>query len=207
MTEKKMQSRGRQRRRELLETARALLKEREMQKLTLPDIASAAGIPRASAYHFFADVQDVFHAVAEAVEAELLAYQEAVAKVEASDWRQIVAAYVRSGAEFFRQNYDAAQLLIGPHTPAIVKLSDRKSDVLLANQLLGMVSDRFVIPEINDPEGKIYHAIEIADLFFCLSVMRCGEISDEYENEAVSASIAYLSIYIPPVLMSLSRPT
>lgn len=199
---KRTQSRGRLRRGELLETARRLLREREMQLITLPDIAAESGIPRASAYHFFSDVQDVFKSVAEAVEEELFAWQQQVEKVACTDWRQIVEAYIRRGAQFFRANKDASQLLLGPHTPPIVKLNDRKSDLLLASQLLNMVSDKFELPSFNDAEGKFYNAIEIADLFFCLSVFRHEIITNEFEDEAVVAAVSYLSAYIPSILAS-----
>ena len=197
---KRTQSRGRLRRVELLEAARCLLREREVQQITLPDIAASAGIPRASAYHFFSDVQDVFRAVAEVVGAELLIWQENIDLETCADWRQIVEAYIRRGANFFRENVDASQLLIGPYTPPIVKLSDRESDLKLARQLLGMISGRYCVPLIDNGDAKFYHAIEIADLLFCLSNIRFGHITPEYEDEAIIASISYLSVYIPSIL-------
>lgn len=187
-----------------MDAARQLLREQEMQLITLPDIAAAAGIPRASAYHFFSDVQDLYRSVAEQVQEELFEWQQQVDELPASEWRHIVEAYVRRGAQFFRSNKDALQLLLGPYTPAIVKQSDRKSDLLLATQLLKMVNSKFKVPQILNREEKFYHAIEIADLMFCLSVLRHSTITPHYEDEAVLASTQYLSAYIPSIIQSAS---
>lgn len=196
-TLKRTQIRGRKRREQLIDTARQLLCEREIQLISLPDVANRAGIPPASAYHFFSDVQDLMKSVAGVVEQELFVWQEQVKETPMGDCRQILEAYIRRGAQFFRANQDACQLLLGPYTPPIIKLTDREGIRLLANQLHLMVTDRFNIPHIDDPETKFYNMLEVADLFFSLSVFRHKEITPEYEDEAVLAGISYMSAYIP----------
>jgi AcrR family transcriptional regulator len=68
---------GRQRRLRLLNAAKDLLCERAADDISLADVCHRAGIPRASAYHFFPNIQSVFlglrvlhaHALLNAVQA------------------------------------------------------------------------------------------------------------------------------------------
>jgi len=65
------QARGRERRQQLIESARFLLESHAMDALSLADIAANAGIPTGSAYHFFPHVTAVYQALGERFSDEL----------------------------------------------------------------------------------------------------------------------------------------
>ena len=52
--------RGIARRDKLLEAARELLKSREMDEISLGDVAKLAKVPKGSAYHFYSNIVDVY---------------------------------------------------------------------------------------------------------------------------------------------------
>jgi hypothetical protein len=56
------------------------------------------------------------------------------------------------------------------------------------------------LPDWISRDETFFRAIEIADLFFSLSVLRCQRITEEYVAEAVRATNAYLALYIPAIL-------
>ena len=54
--------RGIERRRLLLQSARALLAERDLDQVSLADVAAKAEVPKSSAYHFYADIEALYAA-------------------------------------------------------------------------------------------------------------------------------------------------
>lgn len=197
---RRTQERGRARRAILVEASRALLREREIDEISLTDVAEAAGIPKSSAYHFFSHVLEVFEAAASDMEAEIHEDLDSLSVADCTDWRQAVTRFVGRGAAYFNANRDAMQLLIGPKTPSAIKLKDRQNDFAVAGQLRDGVSRHFELPELADTPEIFFRAIEIADLFFGLSVIRHGRITEAFTDEAARATCAYLSLYLPVVL-------
>ena len=98
----------------LVDASRKLLRAREIDEISLADVADEAGIPKSSAYHFFSHVLEVYEAAASDMEAELQADLDGLSVADCGDWRQAVTRFVSRGAAFFNANRDAMQLLIGP---------------------------------------------------------------------------------------------
>jgi AcrR family transcriptional regulator len=197
---RRTQERGRTRRAALVEASRKLLRAREIDEISLTDIAEEAGIPKSSAYHFFSQVLEVFEAAAGDIEGELQAWLEQLSTEGCTDWRQVVTRFTGRGAAFFNGNRDAMQLLIGPKSPAAIKLKDRQNDFAIGAQLKDKIAAHFQLPELADTPEIFFRGIEIADLFFGLSVIRHGHITDDFDREAGRATCAYLSLYLPVVL-------
>jgi len=197
---KRTQGRGRLRRAALIEACRALLKERELDEISLTEVAEAAGIPKSSAYHFFADIQEVYASTINDVLADINVAVEKAELTNPSDWSVIVHAFLGAGADYFNRNYDALQLVIGPKTPSAIKQQDRISDKALAIELRRQISMHFKLPmDIVDLDVFV-HSIEIVDLFFSMSVMHHKKITAAYRLEAGRASCAYIGLYLPPIL-------
>jgi AcrR family transcriptional regulator len=203
---RRTQERGRTRRAALVEAGRKLLRAQEIDEISLTDIADEAGIPKSSAYHFFSHVIEVFEAAASDMELELQAYLERLSTDGCNDWRQVATIFMGRGAAFFNGNRDAMQLLIGPKSPSAIKLKDRQNDFAIAALLKDQISAHFELPELADTPEIFFRGIEIADLFFGLSVIRHGHITDEFNSEAARATCAYLSLYLPVVLPRVTPP-
>lgn len=195
------QIRGQERRKALVAAARALLGESSIRDVTLADIAGRAGIPATSAYHFFPDIQGIYSALVTDLEAELLACQNQVRGSPVNRWQELVGRYMEQGAGFFRDDRCARQLMLGPYSPPAIKLSDRDNDYTVAMHLMQLIDEQFVVPEMQHLPDVFFHSIEIADLFFSLSVIRYDDITPHYVVEATRAALAYLEIYLPAVLL------
>ena len=68
-----LHARGIERRKVLLESARALLAERDLDEISLGDVAVRAGVPKGSAYHFYGDIQELYAALLVQLQQELIA--------------------------------------------------------------------------------------------------------------------------------------
>ena len=201
MHKKRTQERGKLRRNELVKADRELLRTHELDEISLGMMADLASIPKSSAYHLFSSAFEVHVAVAFEIEAELMAHLADLRPTATDTWPVLVEQFVRHGATFFKERPDASQLLLGPKSPPAIKTADRKrSDVAAAIQLADLVGSQYRLPTWPSRKATFFHAIEIADLFFSLSVLEQGKIVDEYATEAARAANAYLSLYLPPIL-------
>lgn len=175
-----------------------LLNTHELDALTLAEVGEAAGLPKSSAYHLFTSINALWRAVAQEVEQDLIAAMEAAPARTAADWSEIVADFTRAGVDFFNRDWAATQLLIGPKTPPAIKLASREGDQAVARLLQHRIVRQFPLPaNATEVVDIFFHAIEIADLFFGLSVIRHRTITPAYCEEATAASIAYLRTHLP----------
>ncbi len=193
-------ARGIERRRRLLEAARALLAERELDQVSLADVAARAGVPKSSAYHFYADTHALYAALLVVLQAGLIRVLSQPLRGHFATWQDVVTALTKRGATFYTGNPAARQLQIGPKTPPALKLYDRQSDIAIARLYEEHIASIFELPPIADRSRLFYRAIEIADLMFCLSMLEYGSLTKHMCREADRAASAYLAMYLPAVL-------
>ena len=202
------QARGRERRQQLIESARFLLESHAMDALSLADIAANAGIPTGSAYHFFPNVTAVYQALGERFSDELDAELSKPYRVSAEDgWLSIIDESIDRAHRFYKASGAYRQLIIGARVPAELKLSDRLNDEVIGQILINAINDHFYLPEIPRANEIFFHVVEIIDLFFTLSVLRNDEITEHMSIEAGRASKAYLLTYFPSVLTPRDKPS
>jgi AcrR family transcriptional regulator len=188
---------GIERRKQLMAAARRLLETRDMDDISLGDVAAEAGVPKGSAYHFYSDIKDLYGSLLSDIEGELLVILKKPIQRRPRDWFDVIDTLTERGVIYFTKNPASAQLQIGPKTPPDLKLRDRQNDVALGNIYADHIDRFFVLPEIPDRPTIFFRGIEIADLMFGLSMLEHGHITPEMAREAVRAMYAYLRCYIP----------
>jgi len=197
--------RGIARRELLLSAARTLLAERELDEISLGDVAAHAGVPKGSAYHFYTDISDLYTALLALTEEEVLQTHAVRITEPVREWADVVRVLIRRGVAFYNANRPHCQLQIGPKAPPELKLRDRRSDFALGGIFQQQISTFFVLPELPNAAQVFFRAVEIADLMFGLSVLESGHITAEMGAEAERAVIAYLGTYLPAKLPRLRR--
>lgn len=194
------------RRQQLLQAARDLLGERELDDISLGDVAAAAGVPKSSAYHFYADIRDLYASLLSVIQQELLAALQVPIRTRVRDWQHIVQLLTRRGANFYTRNHAALRLQIGPQVPPELKLHDRRNDAALAQIHERHIDRHFVLPPVPQRTEVFFRAVGIADLMFTLSVLEHGRITADMAAEASKATCAYLACYVPAELPRRGRP-
>lgn len=198
--------RGIARRELLLSAARALLEERELDEISLGDVAARAGVPKGSAYHFYDDIKDLYAALLAVTEEEVLKIHVSPITEPVREWSDVIRILIRRGVTFYNSNRPSRQLQIGPKTPPELKLRDRRSDLALGAIYHQQLHAFFVLPDLPNAAQVFFRAVEIADLMFGLSVLETGAITEEMGAEADRAVIAYLATYLPGKLQRRRRP-
>jgi AcrR family transcriptional regulator len=195
------------RRKRLLEAARGLLGTRDLDEISLADVARAARIPKSSAYHYYGDIMDLYVQLIAVLGEEMLEDVSRPVRTGArGSWSDIVAALVRRGAHYFGHHRAARQLLISPKTPPALKLHDRQSDRRIAKLFEEQIESRFILPARKARTVIFFRAVEIADLMFSLSMLEHGAITASMTDEAVRAVVGYLRAHFPQTLPRRAGP-
>ena len=193
------QARGRKRRDALLAAARALLAEREIDQISLADVAAHAGIPKSSAYHFYVDLIELYSELTALLDGEL---QQSIAQPvgEVENWEEVIGIMMDRAAVFFEANRAAQQLMLGPNTIPQIKRSSRGADIETGGLIERHLEAIFCLPDIPDRSRVFFRAVEAADLMFSLSLLEYGELRREMVEEAKRIFCAYLALYLPRIL-------
>lgn len=187
---------GRKRRQALLDAARDLLCEKDIEDISFRDIASRADVPEGSAYHFFANRFDVFSALGKMLSDQFVtAHQKPVPANKRQSWGDSAAHLVDVGAKVYAASPPARQLFIGGKTPPEVKQADRINDRAVGDEMHRAFSRYFEIPDTREMRDAFYFFIEITDLIFTLSIIEHGRITPAMLTEAKRAGVAYLESY------------
>jgi AcrR family transcriptional regulator len=198
--------RGIARREKLLAAARELLQQRDLDTISLGDVAQLAKVPKGSAYHFYMNIKDVYASLVVLLDEELHGVMTAPIRKRIRSWPEIIEVLLERAAQWYLLNPAARQLLVGPKTLPELKLRDRQSDVVIGHVFEDHVSRFFELPALPRRGEIFFRAVEIADLMFCLSMLKHGHIVEEMTQEAKRASIAYLASYLPAILPTRKRP-
>lgn len=192
-----LHARGLRKRRLMLDAARELLGKHELNEIALGDVAAAAGVANSSAYHFYADVEELFISVQAELQQELVQVLRRPLRARIRRWPDVIVAVNRRGVRFYNANPAACQLEIGPRTPPELRLRERRSDATIGRLYEQHVAQHFELAASPRLSAAFFRAVEIADLMFCLSLLDDKRITREMHAEADRACIAYLATYLP----------
>ena len=177
------------------EAAEKLLVELGPDKTSIPEIAAAAGVPRATIYQYFPDRYALFASLAETQFRRITEQvDQALTETGKIGWRGLVSVGVDAAAAFYNANEVAAiLLLLGPFGSA-----DRAAHVEKDKVLAGHFRTRLGLGEsisASEPD-RIELAIQIA--FACLryGYIHDGIISPEISAEASRAATAYIEPFM-----------
>ena len=192
---------GRARRMQLLASARELLCERSPEEVSFADVCEKAGIPRASAYHFFPNIQSVFVGLRLLHAHAMLHALENLEAIPGESWRDYFFRLVDTGAGIMRIEPAATKLIYGGLGGMLeAQQLGRELDARLARLTLDGMATRFQLPDWPEREAIVAIAFTILDSVFRLSYRRHGEITPWMVEEAKRAAIAYLRSYLPEYL-------
>lgn len=200
-----VQKRGMERRKQILLTTRALLKDCDLAEITLADVAKESGVPVSSIYHFYPSILEIYRSLVDVFREELAGFlvshfQIAGQSLKIDSWQQLVGYLIDGTAQFYRDNYEFQQLILSGKAPAMVKQLDRENDSVLAELMSEAFNTYFSLPDMPNLPDVVFNAVEMVDLFFSLSVYRNHCISDDGVEESKRAVLSYLRCYLPEYL-------
>ncbi len=181
-----------------IQAAEKLLIEIGPEEVSIPDIAEASGVPRASLYQFYANKHQLFSAIAEIHLARVAAVvKQGGEALRGMKWRDSVPLLVRAASDYYNQNPVAGILILGwPMSRA----SYMAQEVTIEN-----IGDELRhIFRAFDPPVELASTPDVATIvtelaFACLKYgyYRDGAISEDIMEQAALAATGYLEQVLP----------
>lgn len=198
---KRQQKRGRERRIHILKAARELLEEKDLNEISLADVAARTDVPLSSLYHFYPNLQRLLAELVPQFSTELLEYLRVTsAGFDGDTWEAQLDNVIENSAAFYEKNPGYKQLILSGKAPDYIKRADRRLDDILVKAISARIAKKFVIPDFPERNEVFGYALQIVELAFSLSVIRTGVIKPNAIDQGKRAAKAYLRTYLPEVL-------
>lgn len=195
-----LQERGVARYNKLLDAAHALLIEHELDEVGLYQVAKKAGVPPASAYHFFPTPGALLLALAERYHEE---FSDLARKVETRgvmSWQALLKLRLEAAVRIYNDNPPIQKLFLGSHTTRELVQSEAGFNELLARRMLGFYEQFFHMPHIRDAERKFLIMLTLVDSVWSLSFTKHRTITPQFADEALSVAVSYCRTFLPEVI-------
>ncbi len=196
-----VQERSRKRFDAVLDITDQLIEEHSLETISLLEIASRAGIPPASLYHFFPTVDSVFTALADRYRKALVVEAKQPLPPEAlADWQSLIHSGYARGRQFYANHPVATELLLGASGPRTIQTGNYEADVAIGKLMSAGLKHYFNVTFVPDLTHLSVIGVTISDAIWSLSVRNEGSITDEYFEESQRVLLAYYGRVIPPDL-------
>ncbi|WP_411823363.1 TetR/AcrR family transcriptional regulator [Leptospira sp. 'Mane'] len=189
---------GRNRRTQLLTIALEFLREKSPEEISFADICKMAKIPRPSAYHFFPNVEAIFHGV-RLLHADMLVEKSVSLKNETFvTWREYIERSIEVAVEVTKKEKAFPRLIYGYRVsnPEMRQVG-RELDARLANLAKDGLQERFILPDWKEADQVFAVAFSIADSLLKHSYRTYEDFTPWMVEESKKATVAYLSHYLP----------
>lgn len=192
---------GRVRRQKLLMGAKTLSETHPINDISLADVCEQAGIPRASAYHFFPNVESIFLALRFLNAIDILEQLSQVDISKYDRWQGYITGLLSKGVEILHDDITKARLIYETNTPDFEGDDYGKQiDAQIVKLAYDHLAEQYEMPVYEDIEEVLMIGYAIVNSVFTLSYRRHARITDNYRQEATTALIAYLRCYLPEKL-------
>lgn len=174
--------------------AEILLIERGPEEVSIPDIAEASGVPRASLYQFFANKYQLFGAIAEQHLSQVceLVRQAGPAFV-GMDFHTVAPVLVRAASNYYNQHPVAGILILGWPVSRESYLAQEVTIENIGHEvriIFSTLSDSIALP--NEPDCATL-MVEVAFSIMKFGYYRDGEITETTMQQATHACIGYIT--------------
>lgn len=200
------QKRGQVRVDAILDATERLLDRLDPREISIYTVAEEAGLPPASVYHFFADAEHIFTALAERFFAVFEGIPKASGAEKFESWQALWNAGFEASRSFFNANKAARKIIFGAGSSWLIRAKDIELDRRIAERVVTEMADLFVLPQMPGLIDRVIETIVINDALWSLSNHMHGYITDEADEYAKRARVAHARTYLPEFL-ELRRPT
>lgn len=178
-----------------------LLETVNIEDLSHSDIATAAGISKASVHYHFPTIAAIQLALGRRYDAEISAYVASMgANVDEQNWQDLVRSSARSALNWFNTHRPACEALLGPLMTRENRLAGMTYNAEGGSATLRKIRRLFLVPDQPHLEEVFAHNGEIIDLFWSRSYLRRGYIDEAAYEESLRASLGYLRNFLPEFL-------
>lgn len=191
------QKRGKARREQLLIAASKLLLDHEVEGITFKEIYEFAGIPPASAYHFFDNIDSLYKALYDRFTEELFEYMVQVPDPIENNWMVVTDNLIDKAIIFYNTNVAARRVVLNSKMPVgVISEADKRA----GQKIEQLLNKYFKLPEFSNRSEIFILATKIVHLFLSISVTQHGIITKYLNEESKNGFKGYMRVYLPEKL-------
>lgn len=204
---KPAQARTQERVARALQTAEQLLLAGNPEEVSIPDIAEASGVPRASLYQFYANKHQLFAAIAERHLSRVAQQvKQGGERLQGFHWRHITRLLVQAASQYYNENPVAGILILGWPMSRETYLAQEVTIENIGDELRVIYGTAEPAVSLSTTPDVGTIITELAFSLMKYGYYRQGEITPDIIEQAVTAVIGYLEQVLPADL-AVSQPT
>ncbi len=192
-----VQARSKAKVQHMLEVAADMLREGRVDEFSLPKLAQAAEVPKATVYQFFPTKYALFNTLGEThlSHVEELIRQGFDIKVS-PDWRSALRYLIRSVADYYVDEHGARALLLGGSlTPQLYEAQENTLQ-RVANTVRELFRNAYDVPDLpREPDVYLINC-EIVRAVFATGEYTLHAMTPEIVEEACRVSVGYMGQYL-----------
>lgn len=189
-----MQGRTQDRMARVLAAAEEMLVEVGPERLSIPDIAAVAGVPRSSIYQFYPDKYAVFASMADTQMTRLSAHLAQVMPAQqSSSWRAMIGRALEETAAFYNTDRLASLLLLKGPFGEQDRIAHHRKDRELAAMFRALIALDPTAPRLPTSPDVAAIGVEVAFSVLKYGYELDGALRPTTIDEAARAVCAYLA--------------
>ncbi len=187
--------------------ALTLASKRDLNSISIYDIAREASISTSTIYHHFPNIEvllfDLMEEIFQEFETVLL---ESISEDTIHSWQDINRMIESGFVKHYNDSPLVQNVLFGQHCYVSMRTADAANDRKLGDMVANIYKKHFVLPELPAHVNVFTVALQIADKVYSMDHREGGVISIEMAHEAIVATESYLGAYLPKYLPKSVQP-
>ena len=180
------------------DAATSLVSQRDVNSISIYDVAKEAAIAASTVYHHYPNIEALMYRLMEDIFEDFKSVlQDAIEPDNIHHWSDINRMIEQGFVDYYNNNPLVQRILLGQHTYASIRHADAQNDLLLAQYVEDIYRRYFVLPELPKDVNIFAIALQVADKVYSMNYRENGSIPPEMAREAQIVTQAYLGVYLP----------
>jgi len=181
--------------------ATSLVSQRDLNSISIYDVAKEAAIAASTVYHHYPNIEALMYRLMEDIFDDFKSVlQDAIVPEDIHHWTDINRMIEQGFVNYYSNNPLVQRILLGQHTYASIRHADAQNDLLLAEYVEQIYRQYFILPELPKDVNIFAIALQVADKVYSMNYRENGNIPNEMAREAIIVTEAYLGVYLPKIL-------
>jgi hypothetical protein len=120
-------------------------------------------------------------------------------------WNVLVEQVEERFQQYYQSHPAARELLLGAHELVGIRQADRQHDSLLGHSLRAYIARYYQLPALPQDVDIFTLAMQAADKLLAIDHQQHGQLTAPMRLEAKRMMVAYLGLYLPPVLPRIAE--
>ena len=184
----------------IIDCMESLVKEKEINDISLSEISEITGIALPSIYYHFPNKNSILVALTERIHENWRASIRSQVNNKVDSWQDLIRQIIVAGAKYLNNNPFVLKLILTANSPIETKSVDANQNANLAIAIMDRLDRDFEGVNIDLYTPKMIIAMYILDGIWQNTFFQYNYLPDEPVKEAQKAIIAYLRCYFPDQL-------